>query len=99
MCARVSSLPLDATSIVIGESIRSVPKRAFALCALEHVFLPPTLAWIGDFAFKGCSSLDSVDLPAALVFLGRSAFEKCTAIADVSFPPALETIGESPEHC
>ena len=83
------------TSLELPASVRTVGERAFAMdTALESVILHEGLLEIGDFAFRGCSSLASIDLPATLSKIGRYAFYQCTALRSVTFREGLEEIGE-----
>ncbi len=52
------------TSIVLPDTIREIPARAFMNCsALVSVKMPATLTRIGDQAFRGCSSLQEIFIP------------------------------------
>lgn len=52
------------TSVVLPDTIREIPARAFYNCALlETVKMPATLTKIGDMAFQGCRSLKEIFIP------------------------------------
>ena len=81
----------DIKKVVIGDSITSTGKYAFALCkSLETVEISPnsSLATIGAAAFNGCSSLNSMTLPASLQSIQVNAFTNTS----ISF-------GEIPKGC
>lgn len=47
---------------------------------------------VGDYAFRGCSSLTKISLPAA-TSIGDYAFYACTSLYDVSLP-AVTSLGD-----
>ena len=61
------------TSVVLPDTIREIPARAFYNCALlETVKMPATLTRIGNMAFQGCTSLKEIFIPKTV----HSVFEK-----------------------
>ncbi|MBR5407164.1 MAG: leucine-rich repeat protein, partial [Lachnospiraceae bacterium] len=52
---------------------------------------------IGNYAFKGCSSLTSIEFGSKLSSIGREAFSGCNALSDVKFSQSgssLKVIGD-----
>ena len=47
----------------------------------------PSLTFVGDYSFTGCSSLKSIELPE-VVELGCNVFGDCTMLTDVILPKA-----------
>ena len=80
-------------TLVLDETITSVPSSAFQWCnSLTSVSLPAAQE-IGNYAFENCSSLTLVELPAAQK-IGNYAFNNCTSLTSVNLPAAQE-IGNS----
>ncbi len=49
---------------------------------ITELVIPDGVTWIGDWAFRGCSSLTSVTIPDSVTSIGRSAFEGCTSLTN-----------------
>ena len=52
------------------------------------------VASVGDYAFRGCSSVSRCVLPSGVVTIGRNAFARCTSLAELTLPAALTSIGD-----
>jgi hypothetical protein len=61
---------------------------------LTKVVLPEGVAAIGDYAFRGCSSLQEVALPATLAAIGKSAFARCRSLKEIALPDRLAALGD-----
>lgn len=48
---------------------------------------------IGDYAFKGCSSLTSVTIPSGVTSIGNAAFQGCSSLTSVVIPVGVTSIG------
>jgi hypothetical protein len=57
------------------------------------VILPGELKTIGDYAFRGCSSLTSVVIPGSVESIGGYAFWGCTSLVGVTIPDSVTDIG------
>ena len=72
------------TSIIIGNSVKSIGNYAFWGCGnLTSVTIPESVKSIGKGAFSGCSSLTSVTIPNSVTSIGNYAFEGCTGLTSV----------------
>lgn len=49
---------------------------------------------IGDYAFKGCSSLTSITIPGSVTSIGRRAFSYCSDLTSVTIPGSVTSIGK-----
>ncbi len=59
---------VSLTSIVLGNSVRSIGCYAFANTSVTEMTLSKNVTWIGSNAFDGCAMLSSLTLP----FVGSS---------------------------
>lgn len=70
---------------VIGEySVCGIGKKAFlGNRSLQHIILPETTEWIGDWAFCSCVQLQSVELPYRQIRLGKGVFAKDVKLSEI----------------
>ena len=52
------------------------------------------LAFIGEEAFKSCTSLGSITIPGGVSKIGDSAFNNCWMLSSVTLNDGIETIGD-----
>ena len=50
---------------------------------------------IGDWAFRGCSSLQSITIPNSVTSIGDYAFWKCSSLQSITIPNSVTSIGDS----
>lgn len=55
--------------------------------------IPAEVAFIGHYAFKGCSLLTDVTLPEGLREIGTQAFCGCTGLDEIVIPDSVEFVG------
>ena len=56
--------------------------------------IPDSVTSIGDYAFKGCTSLTSATIPDSVASIGDSAFYSCTSLTNVTIPNSVTSIGD-----
>ena len=67
--------------------------NSFAYCSnLKTIQFPPSLKYIGTFAFESCSSLEEISLPG-LDRIDQCAFIRCSSLKEVRIPSTLQNIG------
>ncbi len=54
--------------------------------------IPNSVTSIGDYAFRGCSSLKSVTIPDSVTSIGYSAFSGCSSLTSVIIPNSITSI-------
>ena len=82
------------TTLVIGDSVRSIPHNAFYnRSSLEKLTIPDNVTSIGGSAFYGCSGIDSLWLGSGLTSIGNYAFQRCSDIRTLIIPDSIISIG------
>lgn len=77
-------------SLVIPETIDDtdvcvIGKKAFlGNRSLQHITLPGTIEWIGDWAFCNCVQLQRVEFPCRPIRLGKSLFAKDVRLYEIT---------------
>jgi len=93
-------------SVYLTPNIKSIGHSAFYNCVkLYYIdYFPDSLTTIGDYAFKGCTSLEAINrtmgAPAVLLgkgvkSIGRGAFKNCSSIKIVVMADQVAAIGDS----
>ena len=62
---------------------------------ISSVYLPKSVATIGDYAFNGSTSLTSLTIPNSVISIGDYAFIMCTELATVSLSSSVTSIGDA----
>ena len=62
--------------------------------ALESVFIPNTVTYIGNAAFGNCGGLTSMTIPDSVLTIGRGAFFGCGGLMSLTIGNSVTTIGE-----
>ena len=55
--------------------------------------IPESVTSIGDYAFRGCSSLESITIHDSVTSIGESAFSYCSSLTSVNIPDGVTSIG------
>lgn len=48
---------------------------------------------IGNYAFRGCSSLESITIPSGVTSIGTCAFYDCSSLTSIEIPESVTSIG------
>ena len=63
--------------------------------SVKQVIIDDGVTTIGEWAFRGCSSLTSVTIPNSVTTIGEEAFRDCSSLTSITIPNSVTTIGES----
>ena len=83
----------EIKNVMIPSSVTSLGCYAFQNSCLTSISLPSSLAFVGDGAFKNCSSLASITFSSGLVSIGSSVFSGCSGLTSLILPFGLNSIG------
>ncbi len=76
----------------LGPEVISVGEQAFAFCESLRYVNAPSLEYIGEFAFCGCTELPAFDFSERIGFIGENAFADCYRLVYVCLGGRLETL-------
>ncbi len=92
-CGKLDNVILPDGLESIGGSSSS--SQSFAYCkSLKTIQFPPSLKYIGSYAFQDCSSLEKISLPG-LDRIDNYAFQNCSSLKEVRIPSTLQNIGDN----
>ncbi len=76
----------NIVSVIIPESVTSIPDDAFNGCSnLTSVTIPDSVTSIGNSAFGVCYNLTSVTIPDSVTSIGGNVFGGCSKLTSVTF--------------
>ncbi len=88
---------LTTVTLPVGMSqLTEIKSRAFFDCtALTEVQIPSSVVSLGDYVFRGCSSLQTVVFGAEsrLTAIPDYAFNRCTSLTQIELPFGVTSIG------
>ena len=53
-----------------------------------------SVTMIGNYAFKGCSTLKNINLPKTVTIIGEQSFRSCISLLCIDIPELVSSIGE-----
>ena len=81
-----SGLSLVVPEIIDGRAVCGIGRKAFlSNRSLQHVILPKTIEWIGDWAFCNCAQLQRIEFPCHPVRFGKGLFAKDVKLDEITF--------------
>ena len=60
----------------------------------QNTIIPNSVTSIGDFAFRGCTSLTSIEIPNSVTSIGGYAFSSCTGLTTATIGNSVISIGD-----
>ena len=75
--------------------VNNIPQRTCLNTALESVFIPNTVEYIGDYAFYTCTNLRTVVFEEGSVckMIANNSFASCTSLESIKGGVSLEKLG------
>lgn len=85
---------VEATSIVIPETVTSIGNLAFMNTDIEEVTIPDSVTTIGYAAFRECGALKTVTFAPGckLTVIDYNTFEDCAALENINIPEGVQEI-------
>ncbi len=83
---------LKVCDLKLYSQLSAIGMEAFAGCnGLRNIIIPVNVQAIGDYCFRGCTSLESIELcgkgeNVALKVIGYKAFQGCSSLPSITFP-------------
>ena len=76
---------LEIPESIEGVSVCGIGKKAFfGNRSLQHIILPETIEWIGDWAFCNCAQLQRIEFPCRPLRLGKGLFARDEKLYEIT---------------
>lgn len=86
--------------VYLPDTIKRIPKQAFAKSGIESLLLPYGIEEIDKSAFADCCSLKQIVFPPHLKKIGESAFAGCKSLNEVVFYSSKVSVDRNAfEYC
>ena len=59
----------------------------------KNTVIPSSVGSIGNYAFRGCSSLTSITIPSNVTSIGDNSFDNCRGLTSVTIPSSVTYLG------
>ena len=79
-------------------SVTTIPTEYFKNSKLTSIVFPNSLTEIGQYAFRGCTSLTSISLPENIT-LKYGAFHSCSALTELTIPAGINWTTDAFRYC
>ncbi len=82
---------------MIPEGVTRIENGAFESCiSLDSVYIPGSVAEIGDWAFFDCNTLTVVVISNGVTRIGEKAFGYCMNLSSITIPASVTNIATAP---
>lgn len=85
----------QVTDLVIPGEVTAISPYAFVEGMFSSIYISDSVAYIGDWAFSGCSQLAYISFGNDVDSIGRYAFQNCENLTNVTLPDSIITIGDN----
>ena len=97
-CSSLTSIVVEAgnTTYDSRENCNAIIETASntLIAGCQKTTIPNSVTSIGDYAFRGCSSLTSVTIPNSVTSIGEGAFHGCSGLTSITIPNSVTSIGD-----
>lgn len=73
--------------------VEAIGEEAFKSTKVKNVVLPPTVKYIGLFAFMKAKDLENILLPEGLEVISSAAFFHCIKLQEIRIPSTVQFLG------
>ena len=97
-CSSLTSILVDAGNSIYDSRndcnaiIETASNTLIAGC--QNTVIPNSITSIGNYAFKGCTSLRSIEIPNSVTSIGKEAFYYCPNLTSIEIPNNVTDIEE-----
>lgn len=79
--------------VTVPDGVTRIGSYAFSGSKVKSVYLPESVAEIGEGAFQDCSSMASVSFAESVKAIGDKAFSGCSSITSFVWPNGVSVVG------
>ena len=98
-CSNLISIIVEEGNLVYEsrENCNAIIKTATneLIQGSQSTIIPESVTSIGDYAFRGCSSLTSITIPNSVTSIGDDAFSGCTGLTAITIPEGVTSIDDN----
>ena len=80
------------TSVVLSNSLKSIPSECFANSGLTSIVIPNSVKTLGSNACNNCYNLKTVVIPNSVTTLSSWCFGNCTSLTSIVIPSSVQRI-------
>ena len=92
-CSGLINVNINSNSIISKEYSSTFNLSNIFGSQVKSYIIGDDVTAIGNYAFKGCSSLTSVTIGNSVTSIGSNAFERCSGISSFILPDNITSIG------
>ena len=71
---------LESINFNSSSKLSEIKSGAFQSCTSLQNFIIPNVSIVGDYAFRGCSTITEINLPNSITSLGKEVFSFCSSL-------------------
>ncbi|EAL43931.2 leucine rich repeat protein, BspA family [Entamoeba histolytica HM-1:IMSS] len=60
---------------------------------INKFIIPSSITKLGDYCFKGSTSLKSINIPTSITYIGNRCFSECSTLTSINIPTNINKIG------
>lgn len=87
-----TDLDIRVPPVVEGRTVTKIGDGAFEGTNITSIEMPDGVEYVGELAFKDCSSLEYVVMPDSVSYIGTAAFSGCNSLTSISIPSGVSEL-------